>query len=105
MSVAGGRSKERVASNPEIMVQPVPRKSVLIIEDDPDIREALAEILEDEGYATVLAGNGREALDHLAKSEMPALILLDLMMPIMDGWQFRDEQRRSPSYAAIPVVV
>jgi DNA-binding response OmpR family regulator len=79
---------------------------VLIIEDDADIRFGLAVILEDEGYTVVTAPNGREALKYLREApEPPCLILLDLMMPDMDGWQFRAEQRRDPAVASVPVVV
>jgi CheY-like chemotaxis protein len=82
---------------------PVPH--VLIVEDDLDIRDALAQILEEEGYAVVTAANGREALDALRSGPPPRLILLDLMMPVMNGWQFRAEQRRDPAIADIPVVI
>lgn len=78
---------------------------ILIVDDDADIRESLADVLELEGFSVVCAANGREALDYLARSEPPCMILLDLMMPIMDGWQFLVEQRRDPSIARIPVVV
>jgi len=62
---------------------------ILVVDDDPDIRESLREVLEDEGYEVACVGNGREALDHLkAASPPPCVILLDLMMPVMDGWEF-----------------
>jgi CheY-like chemotaxis protein len=77
---------------------------ILIVEDDDDIREALTQILELEGYTVREAANGREALDISAR-EPPSLILLDLMMPVMDGWQFRAEQIKDPALAQIPVVV
>jgi CheY-like chemotaxis protein len=80
-------------------------KTILIIEDDADIRDALMQILEFEGYQVAAANNGQEALEFLHHSEKPDLILLDLMMPIMDGWQFRAEQRRDPELSAIPVVI
>ena len=73
---------------------------ILIVDDDPDIRDSLKEVLEDEGYEVNGVANGREALDYLRKSPRPCVILLDLMMPVMDGWQFRKEQkqiRRSPT--------
>ena len=78
---------------------------ILVVDDDPDIRESLREVLEDEGYAVACVGNGREALDYLHREPRPRVILLDLMMPVMDGWQFRREQQRDPSLAPIPVVV
>src|SRR5215471_8229695 len=81
-------------------------KLILIVEDDLDVSRLLAEILEAEGYRTAIAANGREALDHLTKnSHYPDLILLDMMMPVMDGWKFREEQRKLPAVASIPVVI
>jgi CheY-like chemotaxis protein len=80
--------------------------SILLVEDDTDSREILAEILEEEGYRVACAANGQEALDYLqSNTSPPRLILLDLMMPVMDGWQFLDEQRRTPNLATIPVVI
>lgn len=81
------------------------RKLILVVDDDPDIRELLLQVLLDEGYRAAGASNGREALDYLRRSDLPSLILLDLMMPVMNGWQFRDEQRLDPRLGAIPVVV
>ncbi|HVY61895.1 MAG TPA: response regulator, partial [Planctomycetota bacterium] len=80
-------------------------KRVLVVEDDVDIQEALAQILENEGYKVTSADNGLNAMSYLRTSERPCLILLDLMMPIMDGWQFRAEQRKDPKLAGIPIVV
>ena len=80
-------------------------KTVLIVEDDLDIREALSQVLEFEGYPVATAVNGEEALKYLANSEPPGLILLDLMMPVMDGWQFRLEQKKHPEWSQIPVVI
>lgn len=62
-------------------------------------------LLSDEGYDVAIACNGREALSYLARDEVPALILLDIMMPVMDGYAFRETQRQHPVLAAIPVVV
>jgi CheY-like chemotaxis protein len=62
-------------------------------------------VLEWEGYRTACAADGWEALDYLRAGGRPSLILLDLMLPGLDGWQFRREQRRDPALAAIPVVV
>jgi CheY-like chemotaxis protein len=78
---------------------------ILIVEDDASVREALAVFLEGEGYSVVEAGDGAEALTRLRTSEPVALILLDLMMPVMNGWEFRDAQARDPRLASIPVVV
>jgi CheY-like chemotaxis protein len=81
-------------------------KAVLVVEDDSDIRFGLGVLLEDEGYKAVTVANGRQALAALrAMPELPSLILLDLMMPEMDGWQFRAEQRRDPDLASIPVMI
>src|SRR5919206_4825152 len=77
---------------------------VMVVEDDFAIRETLRELLEDEGYRVVWAANGREALQRL-KERAPRLILLDLMMPVMDGWEFRTAQQRDPELARIPVVI
>jgi CheY-like chemotaxis protein len=79
---------------------------VLVVEDDVEIRESLMELLEECGYEPVGAANGCEGLDKLqASEEPPCLILLDLMMPVMDGKMFRQEQLRRPELATIPVVV
>ncbi len=78
----------------------------MLIEDDVDIRETITSLLEEEGVAVVTAANGAEALSYLrATSAPPQLILLDLMMPVMDGAQFRAEQVKDGRLAAIPVVV
>jgi CheY-like chemotaxis protein len=79
-------------------------KLILIVEDDRDLAQLVAEVLESAGYRTIIAANGRAALDHL-QTNHPDLILLDMMMPIMDGWGFREEQRKLPAVASIPVVV
>ncbi|HSN28564.1 MAG TPA: response regulator [Kofleriaceae bacterium] len=79
---------------------------VLVVEDDPDIRATLCEALEDNGYKAVAASNGVEALDYLrGANDRPCLILLDLMMPVMDGQTFREQQRADQALADIPVVV
>ncbi|HEY3173993.1 MAG TPA: response regulator [Thermoanaerobaculia bacterium] len=81
------------------------RSQVLIVEDDSDLREALSQILEDEGYGVSSAEHGRAALEWLREGSRPCLILLDLTMPVMNGWQFRAEQKQDPMLASIPVVV
>jgi CheY-like chemotaxis protein len=78
---------------------------ILIVEDDPDLREMMAQLLTLEGYEPVTVGNGREALDYLHTHVRPDVILLDLMMPVMDGWAFRREQQRDETLAAVPVIV
>jgi CheY-like chemotaxis protein len=80
--------------------------AVLVVEDDIDIRETTVEALTDHGYDVLSAGNGREALETLRRSAvLPCVILLDLMMPIMNGKEFRREQVRDATLAHIPVVV
>jgi CheY-like chemotaxis protein len=81
------------------------RGRVLIVEDDTDLRETLSQILKDEGYRVWSAEHGRAALECLRDGSKPCLILLDLTMPVMNGWQFRAEQREDPDLATIPVVV
>jgi CheY-like chemotaxis protein len=85
----------------------VVRKPVMVVDDDSDIREALRDVLQDEGYHVLDFPNGREALLHLKaqQASAPGVILLDLMMPVMNGWQFRAAQLDDPSLAPIPVVV
>jgi CheY-like chemotaxis protein len=88
------------------MTEPACDRRVLIVEDDRDVRDSLLEVLEDNEYRPVAAANGQEALEQLRQMSCPpCLILLDVMMPVMDGWQFRAEQRDDPSLSAIPVVV
>jgi CheY-like chemotaxis protein len=77
----------------------------LIVEDDPEIREVLSEILRDEGYEVACAANGVEALQRLRSGAPPRLILLDLMMPVMNGWEFIAEQQQDAALRQIPVVV
>jgi CheY-like chemotaxis protein len=78
----------------------------MVVEDDADTRELIVELLHDDGYAVVSAGNGREALDaSRGLAGAPSIILLDLMMPIMNGWEFLDERRHDPSLAGVPVLV
>ena len=79
-------------------------RHVLVVEDDPVIRQVLPESLEGEGYLVREAQNGRQALD-LLDGWRPDVIVLDLMMPVMDGWAFRAEQRARGLGAHVPVVV
>jgi CheY-like chemotaxis protein len=78
---------------------------ILLVEDDVDVREALAEALEDEGFEIHRAGDGQEALDYLNAGGRPGLILLDLSMPRMSGVEFRRAQQQDPAIAGLPVVV
>jgi two-component system chemotaxis response regulator CheY len=80
------------------------RPHVLIVDDDPDLRELMAQVLTAEGFDTDVASNGQDALDK-AHDHPPRVIVLDMMMPVMDGWTFRAHQRYSVTLADIPVVV
>jgi CheY-like chemotaxis protein len=80
---------------------------VLVVEDDHDVRQAIAEVLEDNAYRAVEVSNGLEAIESLRApgNKRPCLILLDIMMPVMDGREFLVHQRSDPSLREIPVVV
>jgi CheY-like chemotaxis protein len=78
--------------------------SVLVVDDEVDIRQTVADVLADEGYQVFAAGDGAEALAKL-RAFHPNLVLLDLMMPRMNGWEFRDAQMHDPDVSSIPVVV
>lgn len=80
-------------------------RSIMVIEDDEDIRNVLVDVLADEGYETHSAGNGKEALETLRLMPKPCLVFLDLMMPIMDGREFLDEVMKDSYLAPVPVVV
>jgi len=88
-----------------MFAEPLATKTVLIVDDDTDIRSTVREVLEDEGYDVMDAANGLEALAKLRQSRLPGLILLDLSMPVMSGAEFRFEQRNDPALAPVPVVV
>lgn len=81
------------------------RSVVLVVEDDAATRQGLLEFLAEEGYAAVGAENGRRALEVLEQIESPGLILLDLMMPVMDGWQFLSERAAAPLVRECPIVL
>jgi DNA-binding response OmpR family regulator len=78
---------------------------ILLVEDDETIAAILAAVLRDQGYTVCRASNGMEALEHLHKEPPPRLILLNLMMPVMNGWKFREQLREVPELAQIPVVL
>lgn len=84
---------------------PTAHRPILIVEDDADLREMMAQLLVLEGYRAEAVANGRDALEYLRQGDRPDLILLDLMMPVMDGWEFRRRQREDPALAGVPVVV
>jgi CheY-like chemotaxis protein len=80
-------------------------RPVLLVEDDEDIRETMIAVLESRGYSVRAANHGGEALAQLQTGSTPCIILLDLMMPVMDGWAFCREKDKDPALAAIPLVV
>ena len=82
-----------------------PERTVFIIEDDVDTREMLGKFLELEGYHVETAANGRQALDRLSTGASACVIVLDLMMPVMDGWQFRRMQIEDARLSKIPTIV
>ena len=79
--------------------------AVLLVEDDAESRDALSAVLEAFGFVVCEAIDGQEALEQLAAGYRPCAILLDLMMPRMDGWQFRETQRRDPELSSLPVAL
>lgn len=83
-------------------------KNVLVVEDDSDIRDALRDLLQVEGYNVLCAGDGEEGINVLQKistSNPPCLVVLDLMMPLMDGWDFYKIKQADQKIADIPTVV
>jgi CheY-like chemotaxis protein len=78
---------------------------ILVIDDNVECREIMRFLLESDGYSVVRTADGQEALDWLHQNELPCLILLDLSMPVMDGWQFRHEQQQDPVLTSIPVLL
>ena len=77
---------------------------ILVVDDDLAIRTMLETVLEDEGYQVVLAGNGQEALEQVRR-QRPALVLLDLMMPIMNGWEFLETVKTTPELKNLPILL
>jgi CheY-like chemotaxis protein len=79
--------------------------TILVVEDDDDIRNAIVDLLETEGYHTAAAVNGKDALDKLGEMGKPCLVLLDMMMPIMNGRQFLDTVMKDAVLAPIPILI
>jgi two-component system, chemotaxis family, chemotaxis protein CheY len=75
------------------------------VDDDSNTRLTMQALLEAEGYEVACAADGQEALDYLNRVGLPALILLDLAMPVLDGYQFRERQLRNPQWTAVPVIL
>lgn len=82
-------------------------KSIMIVDDEPDLRNTLKDLLEIYGYSVVTASNGKEALDLLRTEDAPCLLLLDLMMPVMNGWEFLEafKTTRRAEADEFPIVV
>ena len=100
-----GTSNEASTSSSYDRMTTPPHCPVLIVEDDEDLREMMAHLLTLEGFEAATAANGREALEYLNQGDKPDVILLDLMMPVMDGWEFRRQQQADPNLAPVPVIV
>lgn len=81
------------------------RKLVLIVDDELNLLEVTSFVLESEGFGVETARNGKEALERLRTGKLPGLVLLDLMMPVMNGWEFLEEIAKVPTLREIPVVV
>lgn len=79
--------------------------SVLLVEDDDFIRQEISEALQDEGYRVNTAAHGKEALALLAEGNRPSVVLLDLMMPVMNGWEFLKAFKKDDAFNGIPVVI
>lgn len=77
---------------------------ILLVDDDDDLREMIADGLEEAGFTVIRASDGADALGHLRTSNLPALVLLDLMMPGMNGWQLSELMHADPILAEIPIV-
>lgn len=100
------RRPELVSGTPGPAARAPKRCRVLVVDDDFAIRQALCDLLDEEGREAIPAENGREALTLLRQpAPLPCLILLDLMMPVMDGHQFLRERRRDPTLAEVPTIV
>lgn len=95
-----GETKEASSAGVEKTMRPV-----LVVEDDEDIRDSLCHFLGEQGFPTLAAGNGLEALDVLRNGARPSVILLDLMMPIMDGRELIRRMERDPAIPPTPIVV
>jgi CheY-like chemotaxis protein len=80
-------------------------RAVLVVDDDPDLLDVTRFVIENEGIVVETARNGQEALALLRAGRLPGLVLLDLMMPVMNGWEFLEEVAKDPLLGAIPIVV
>jgi CheY-like chemotaxis protein len=92
-------------SSARIPETPRPRNRIVVVDDDPDVRSVFQESLQLAKYDVVVASGGAEGLRILREDSAIGLVLLDLMMPEMDGWRFRHAQRADPRLAAIPTII
>jgi CheY-like chemotaxis protein len=98
-------SHDRLTTRNDVVVGAPRKPLIMVVEDHEYARQALATLLSTMGYKVIEAENGRDALTTLAKGPRPDLILLDLKMPVMDGWEFMRRQRRDWKLATIPTIV
>jgi len=98
-------SEHRLTTRNDVVAHSPRKPLILVVEDHEYAREALATLLQMMGYKTIEAANGKDALAMLAKGTRPDLILLDLMMPVMDGWEFMKRQRKDWRLCTIPTIV
>ena len=92
-------------SSPALISQDSAARRVLVVDDDLGTREALTDLLQDRGYSVISAADGREALNYLRNSSPPGIVILDLMMPVMDGWEFLKYRSHDPALLAVPIIV
>jgi CheY-like chemotaxis protein len=102
--LAEGWAQPADEQEPALFLPPRDHRAVLVAEDDADMRTITIEMLSIRGFPAFAAKNGREALA-LLRERRPGLVLLDLMMPVMDGWTFRREQLADPEISSIPVIL
>jgi CheY-like chemotaxis protein len=88
--------------SPQVIRQP--SRQLLLVDDDDELRSSMSEALESAGFVVTAASNGREAFARLASAALPDVILLDLLMPVMNGWQFCEERKKVPELATIPII-
>ena len=94
-----------IPTPPEVSPSKGDSHSILLVEDDDFIRQEISEALEDEGYQVATAAHGKEALAILANGGKPSVVLLDLMMPVMNGWEFLKVFKKDKAFVGIPVVI
>ena len=78
---------------------------ILIVDDEEDLRDSLVDFFQDEGFEVSTAANGREALERLSDADLPCVMILDLLMPVLDGNQVYSEMQRDPRFSKVPVIV